>query len=267
LASEEYDLFGIELSLIVCFVFGAAITGYWMPMNSFQLGKKYGPLFIIGSILLLLACIISQFRPESYWFFYFASMASGLQNSLTSKYSGNIIRTTHLTGAATDIGIVLGRMANGDYKDLWKLLVLVPISLSFFIGGFFSKFAVDKLGRLSLMINVIIFFSIGLVYSIFVSYRISVPVWSVFCGKYTTSLYGAKNKVKNVLVKAHVMKNRIQMKVKFLYPKRSDKNDVDVNILDDSTDFRNHSVRNYEETSSYVLDVDSQSSFVLNPLH
>jgi uncharacterized membrane protein YoaK (UPF0700 family) len=264
LASEEYDLFGIELSLIVCFIFGAAITGYWMPMNSFQLGKKYGPLFIIGSVLLLLACITSQFRPESYWFFYFASMASGLQNSLTSKYSGNIIRTTHLTGAATDIGIVLGRMANGDYKDLWKLQVLVPISLSFFMGGFFSKFAVDRLGRLSLMINVIIFFSIGLVYSIFISYRISVPVLSVFCGTYTNTLSGAKDKVKNVLVKARIIKNRIQTKVKFLYPKRSDKTDVDADIHDDSTDFENVSSGNIDENSSYILDVDSH---VKNPLH
>ncbi len=27
----------------------------------------------------------------------------GLQNSLTSKYSGSVVRTTHLTGASTDL--------------------------------------------------------------------------------------------------------------------------------------------------------------------
>jgi hypothetical protein len=94
----------------------------------------------------------------------------------------------------------------------------------------------------------------------FFRYRIPVLVWSVLCGTHTTSLYGAKNKIKNVLVKARVMKNRIQMKVKFHYRKRSEKNDVDFNILDDSTNFKGR-LKNHEETSSCTLDVDSQSSF------
>jgi hypothetical protein len=37
----------------------------------------------------------------------------GLQNSLTTKYSGNTIRTTHLTGATTDLGIALGHLIRG----------------------------------------------------------------------------------------------------------------------------------------------------------
>lgn len=187
LARGNFDVFGIGITLVICFVFGSAITGYWMPANAFQLGRQYGPLFLIGSALLLLACLTSYYDPESNLYFYLASIASGLQNGMTTKYSGSIIRTTHLTGAATDIGLTLGRMAIGDYKDSWKLQVLVPIYLSFFTGGFLSKFAVDKLGKLSLMVNVIIFFSIGLVYSIFVSYKLEISILTAFLGSYRTA--------------------------------------------------------------------------------
>ena len=184
LASGNYDLFGIQITVVLCFIFGSSITGYWMPANSFQLGRQYGPLFLIGSVLLSLACATSVITPDSKFYFYFASMASGLQNGMTTKYSGSIIRTTHLTGAATDIGLVLGRIAIGDYKDLWKLQVLVPIAMSFFTGGFLSTYAVARMGRLSLLINVLIFFSVGLVYSMFVSYKLEISISSAFLGSY-----------------------------------------------------------------------------------
>eukprot|EP01034_Spumella_vulgaris_P023022 gene23022-29210_t len=104
-------------------------------------------------------------------------MACGLQNAMTSKYSGNIIRTTHVTGTATDVGLVLGRMIRGDTKEFWKLQVLLPIYTSFLFGGVASVPVFRRLGKLSLVINVVVFFSVGLAYSVVVGCDIGIQSW------------------------------------------------------------------------------------------
>jgi uncharacterized membrane protein YoaK (UPF0700 family) len=41
----------------------------------------------------------------------------GMQNSLVSIVSGSVVRTTHLTGTFTDLGIELGQLLQKDRKD------------------------------------------------------------------------------------------------------------------------------------------------------
>lgn len=69
----------------------------------------------------------------------------GLQNAIISKISDSVIRTTHLTGMVTDIGIALGRIISRQYKDdpggidapqEWsKLRLLGSLIVLFFVGG------------------------------------------------------------------------------------------------------------------------------------
>lgn len=67
----------------------------------------------------------------------------GQQNALITKVSGATIRTTHVTGMVTDIGIELGKMTYlrrpGDPDpvrgDLPKLIMLSTIVGLFFVGG------------------------------------------------------------------------------------------------------------------------------------
>eukprot|EP01031_Cornospumella_fuschlensis_P025188 gene25188-30421_t len=181
----DFENFLFSMCLIVCFIFGAGISGSTLKSDSFHLGVSYGPLFILGSLLFLIAAIDSFYFPDSNIYFYFAAMACGIQNSLTTKYSGSIIRTTHMTGAATDIGLTLGKICMGDYKDAWKLLVLVPLFVSFLLGGLASIFAFRQLGHLSILINVIVFFSVGVLYSIIVGQKFHIPAWKAMLGFYT----------------------------------------------------------------------------------
>eukprot|EP01031_Cornospumella_fuschlensis_P031957 gene31957-38640_t len=144
--------------------------------------------FIVGSTIsgvMLKACLTAVYAFETNLYFYFASMACGLQNSMTTKYSGNIIRTTHMTGTATDIGLAIGKIILGDYTDSWKLLVLVPLLIAYFIGGLISVYAHRRLGHLTLMINVVVFFVIGMVYSIVVGQKLNIPLWKAMFGFYT----------------------------------------------------------------------------------
>jgi uncharacterized membrane protein YoaK (UPF0700 family) len=69
----------------------------------------------------------------------------GLQNAIITKISDSVIRTTHLTGMVTDIGIAIGRILSRFRKDdpggidaphEWsKLRLLGSLIVLFFIGG------------------------------------------------------------------------------------------------------------------------------------
>jgi uncharacterized membrane protein YoaK (UPF0700 family) len=132
-------------------------------------------------------------------------MACGLQNGLTTKYSGSIIRTTHMTGAGTDIGLVLGRIAQGDKKERWKLFVLCPLFIMFLLGGVMSVYAVRKFGKLSLLINVFVFSSIGIAYSIVVGQELHIPFWRALFGMYIV--------VEKKLVDSHHHAKKVMKKV------------------------------------------------------
>jgi len=70
----------------------------------------------------------------------------GLQNAIITKVSKSEIRTTHMTGIVTDIGIELGKLVyinsreeSARYKPVrpnWRRLgLLASLLLSFFVGG------------------------------------------------------------------------------------------------------------------------------------
>ena len=78
----------------------------------------------------------------------------GLQNAIVTKLSGAVIRTTHVTGMLTDIGIDLGRrlFAAGAREapagDLPRLLLLSSLVALFFAGGVVGALGFQHLGFL-----------------------------------------------------------------------------------------------------------------------
>jgi uncharacterized membrane protein YoaK (UPF0700 family) len=81
----------------------------------------------------------------------------GLQNALISKISRCEIRTTHITGIVTDIGIELGRLLYWNHPatpgprvlaDRRRLAMLVGLVLSFFAGGLLGAFGFQHAGYL-----------------------------------------------------------------------------------------------------------------------
>ncbi len=74
---------------------------------------------------------------------YLISFACGLQNGMCTTFSGAVIRTTHMTGILTDIGLVLGQAIfyPRTRKHLWKLKVLLPLYGTFCLGGIIGWFA------------------------------------------------------------------------------------------------------------------------------
>ncbi|MBK1440824.1 DUF1275 domain-containing protein [Parapedobacter sp. ISTM3] len=76
--------------------------------------------------------------------------AMGLQNALVSAISGSVVRTTHLTGMFTDLGIDMAEMASDRSKgkaSLKKRITLrLVIILSFILGGVIGGFIFLKIG-------------------------------------------------------------------------------------------------------------------------
>ena len=174
----------VSFGIIFSFCFGAMISGGYLSSSTFSLGLEYGPLLILGSILFLLSSMLLTYLPNTYLGFYAAAMACGLQNALTTSYSGNIIRTTHMTGTVTDIGVILGKvMFKGEFQDLWKLKILIPLFTSFILGGVISFYIFQKIGDLAICLSSAFFLGVGILYSFFVSRHMNKSCWKVFLGQ------------------------------------------------------------------------------------
>lgn len=95
----------------------------------------------------------------------------GLQNSLVTTISNARVRTTHLTGLFTDLGIDVSQLfffkKEGQKQQLRSSIKLrLTIISSFFIGGLFSGLAYSKIGlRVLIIATLLLLF--GLVYDSF----------------------------------------------------------------------------------------------------
>ncbi len=109
----------------------------------------------------------------------------GLQNAMITKVSKAEIRTTHVTGMVTDIGIELGKLfywnriepGEGSEKvwgDRRKLRILGLLVVLFFLGGFAGAVCFKHIG-----------FSATLPLAAFVLLLGIVPVWDDIRGRVT----------------------------------------------------------------------------------
>ena len=102
LARGNTNTFGFQVCMILCFILGSCIAGLLTPKAvQYRLEPTYGPTFMLGGIILLTASILEAVDHDigmENLVFYLVAMANGIQNGMSSLYSGNLIRSTHLTG-------------------------------------------------------------------------------------------------------------------------------------------------------------------------
>jgi uncharacterized membrane protein YoaK (UPF0700 family) len=145
-----------------CFVAGAASTAVlvnWARRRSLE--SEYAlPLCVQAALLVCFA--VMGGRLQHAWFAVSATVAllcftMGLQNAMITKISHAEMRTTHITGMVTDIGIELGKMlywnraATGApvRADFAKLALLGTLVGLFFGGGLVGAVAFKHAGFLS----------------------------------------------------------------------------------------------------------------------
>jgi uncharacterized membrane protein YoaK (UPF0700 family) len=114
------------------FFAGCVLSGLIIRQSTLKAGRRYGVALAIEAGLLLGATYL--LRHGAITGDYLAAMACGLQNAMATSYSGAVIRTTHMTGIVTDLGIALGLLARGEKVD-WRRVGLYGVLLTGFLTG------------------------------------------------------------------------------------------------------------------------------------
>lgn len=127
------------VGVLVAFFFGAAIAGVLVHGATLKLGRHYDTALVIEALLLLGAMVLLS-EGSSYGHFL-ASAACGLQNALATTYSGAIVRTTHVTGIFTDLGLMLGAALRKQPFDRRKAKLFLIIVCGFIFGGTAGTYA------------------------------------------------------------------------------------------------------------------------------
>jgi len=137
LAASVADLNGAGtlhfLASMGAFLGGCILSGFLIQDTALQLGHRYGFALFCESVLLTVA--VPLFYHDSAWGMYAASCACGLQNAMATTYSGTVVRTTHVSGMFTDLGIFLGHTLRGLPVDGRRIRLCGLIITGFLVGG------------------------------------------------------------------------------------------------------------------------------------
>lgn len=162
--------------MIVAFFSGAFLASMAIESNA----VRHRPL-TYGGLLLVEALLLATFAGGSYVMdtgsarmhdvqAMLLCAAMGLQNSLVTRLSGAVVRTTHLTGVVTDLGIEsarwfrlwrgrVGRLAHvrlvtGSSEPLApqgpKTRLLLTIFIGFVGGGVLGALLATRFGRIAI---------------------------------------------------------------------------------------------------------------------
>lgn len=85
-----------------------------------------------------------------------------------SRYSGNILRTTHISGSVTDMGLIIGRRNFTLTAPMWKFYVNLSIVSSYFLGALIGGYTLKELGDSQLLINMCLYAIIIALYFVLV---------------------------------------------------------------------------------------------------
>jgi len=145
----------------LAFVSGAAVTAIMVNWGRRrQLHSQFALSLLLEALLLLvfgltgnyLAAMPNVLGPVTILLLCFVM---GLQNAIITKISGAAIRTTHVTGLSTDIGIEMGKMLYYNRRQLpgdmvrvnrAKLITHGALIACFFGGGVSGALAFKHIG-------------------------------------------------------------------------------------------------------------------------
>jgi uncharacterized membrane protein YoaK (UPF0700 family) len=137
-------------AVILSFVTGTALSGFLIQDSALKLGRRYGVALFLESVLLALAVpLLDHHNPLG---LYGAACACGLQNAMASTYSGSVVRTTHVSGMFTDLGIFIGHTLRGLAVDRRRLRLCLIIISGFLCGGIVGTLAFHYFGYATLYI-------------------------------------------------------------------------------------------------------------------
>lgn len=164
-ATSRFDLASQAFGILAAFFLGALASGFILRQSSLQIGRRYGVVLAIESALLFAATHFLREGLRSGEFL--AAMACGLQNAMASSYSHAIVRTTHVTGMVTDLGVACGHLLRGQTVE-WQRFRLYGVLLSgFTVGSWLGAYGFTRLGYDTMLFPAALAGCAGLSYAIY----------------------------------------------------------------------------------------------------
>jgi len=170
--------------LVLDFVIGSILCGLLIPKATLKLGKApYSSALMLLALIMATPTLVTGYGILGA---HLLALGCGLQNGLCSSWSGNVIRTTHMTGTGTDLGLAAGRIlsrfltkrlsvsnfAPEDWEehtvDRNKVL-LMSLLLAGFIGGAYAgTIMYNVCGLFTLLMPSCLYCGLAVVHALFV---------------------------------------------------------------------------------------------------
>lgn len=141
--------------LFFAFLLGAFISGMIVRADQHARDNRYRVNLSLQMALVIFAMLVLGVMHSAGE--YVLALVMGLQNAMTTHYGAALIRTTHMTGTTTDLGIEIAKWLKGYRKQAWKIKIYALLLLLFFAGVIVGGFAFLMLGHYALIISVAIY--------------------------------------------------------------------------------------------------------------
>lgn len=163
-AQVHWSQAGYLTSLVALFLAGAFASG---ALTEFGRVRRFQSIYVlpmaVEALLLALFALLVDWqatgalseRRAHLWLTFLPAFAMGLQNATITRISGGVVRTTHVTGIVTDLGLELSRIvfrgfgwsraldAKRAVQSHWRALLLLSIPGSFALGAGLGTAAFD----------------------------------------------------------------------------------------------------------------------------
>jgi uncharacterized membrane protein YoaK (UPF0700 family) len=159
--------------VIVAFMLGAMLSGLIVQDSTLRLGRRYGVALTMVSLLLFAS--IPMLERQWIAGAWTAAMACGLQNAMATTYSGAVIRTTHLSGMFTDLGIGLGHALRGLPLQTRRLRLSALIIAGFLIGAVLGAWLFRLWAYRALAVPAALTGTVGLAYAAYRHWKSDIP--------------------------------------------------------------------------------------------
>jgi len=138
--------------IVASFLAGTILSTSILGKKTAKSTSRFGLMLCAQGIVLALAA--ADITNDGDWGLLLAALACGMQNAMSNAYCGLSIKTTHVTGMITDIGILLGCLIRDRRSDLRRLSLLTSLLLGFVGGGIaadsiFMQYGLDALWLVS----------------------------------------------------------------------------------------------------------------------
>lgn len=180
------ELFKLQFSqsiaylLYILFFFSGSFVSSFLVEIMKRKSEKYIyllPILIESMLLFIIALNGEKFISINSNIIAFSMLfAMGLQNSLVTRISNAMVRTTHLTGLFTDLGIELSQLFFNHTREqreslISTILLRLRIISFFFIGGIAGSVLYSTMSMYALIVPATLLL-LGLLYD-YIKYKLS----------------------------------------------------------------------------------------------